>query len=114
MWCLELLKRLKKSNKIKNRFINEINYDQMLEIIKNNYTVIIDVRSKNEYNEGHINGAINIPLSKINSVIKIANKNDIIIVYCKLGIRSKKAVDILNKMGYNNVFSLKNGIEEIW
>ena len=42
------------------------------------------------------------------------NKKDaIIIVYCQSGIRSKKAIEILNKNGYKNLYHLKNGLDGI-
>lgn len=89
------------------------NHSQMNEILKNNNSVILlDVRSVQEYNEGHINGAINIPLSELKiSANKYMNANDMIIVYCQIGKRSKKAVNILNKMGYNNVHTLEGGLD---
>jgi rhodanese-related sulfurtransferase len=91
----------------------EINYNEMNDIIKNNDNVIIlDVRSPQEYEEGHINGAINLPLYELcqNIKYKIKNENDIIIAYCSSGIRSKRAVKELKKCGYKNSYSLKDGL----
>lgn len=69
---------------------------------------IIDVRSEQEYYEGHIDGAINIPLSNIKNKINnyIKDKNAIIVVYCSAGIRSRKAQEILSIQGYSNVYNL--------
>ena len=87
----------------------------MNDIIKNNSKVLLlDVRSLQEYNEGHLNGAINIPLSELKTKANIIlNKNDIIICYCQVGERSKKAVIILNKLGYSNVYTLEGGLDAI-
>ena len=74
--------------------------------------VLLDVRSPQEYAEGHLDRAILIPLydlkSKVSNIIK--NKNDIIIVYCMIGKRSKKAIQILNVLGYKNLYHIKGGI----
>lgn len=91
----------------------DINYKEMIYIVNNYSAVLLDVRSNQEYREGHINGAINIPLSDIKKEIqkKITNKKTYIVVYCTSGIRSKKAQKILNSMGYNNVFNLACGFK---
>lgn len=80
----------------------------MEEIINKYPTIIVDVRSEQEFKEGHINGAINIPLYKVKSDFqkKIKNKNEYIVLYCTSGIRSKKAQNILISMGYTNVYNL--------
>ena len=94
---------------------SSLNYLQMNDIIKNNSNVILlDVRSVQEFNEGHLNGAINIPLSELKTKSNIIlNKNDLIICYCQVGERSKKAVNILNKLGFSNVYTLEGGLDGI-
>ncbi len=62
---------------------------------------IVDVRSEDEFLEGHIPGAINIPLSYIEE-INISTDREII-VYCQSGIRSKEAALKLKDLGYENV-----------
>lgn len=76
---------------------------------------IIDVRSKNEYRENHLNGSVNIPLSDIKQKIEkiVPNKDRKILLYCQSGLRSKKAIRILEKLGYNNLYNLNGGIENI-
>jgi len=69
------------------------------EIMAKNDYVIIDVRTKEEYNDGHLVGAINIPYDEIDENIDI-NKETIIFVYCKSGNRSKYAYEILKNLGY--------------
>ena len=75
---------------------------------------IVDVRSPQEYKENHIDGAILIPEYELKIKAKeiLLNNNETIVVYCSSGIRSKRAQQILNKMGYNNVFNLYNGLEK--
>ena len=75
--------------------------------------ILIDVRSNQEYREGHLQGAINIPEFEITNRIKqeIPKKNQLIIVYCQYGGRSRNAMTIMNKLGYNNVYNLYGGLE---
>ena len=79
---------------------------------KNNKIILLDVRSPQEYRERHLNGAINIPLYEISENIKRKlDINETIVVYCSSGIRSVKAIKILKKLGYTNLYNVKNGIE---
>lgn len=74
--------------------------------------ILIDVRSPQEFNEGHLEGAISIPEYEFKRKIemKIKNKDAIIIVYCNSGRRSRRAADILRKLGYTNVYNLSQGV----
>ena len=75
--------------------------------------ILIDVRSPQEYNEGHLDNSILLPeyeiLKKIEDIIP--NKNTKIILYCSSGTRSKKAQEELEKMGYKNIYNVLNGVE---
>lgn len=66
---------------------------------------ILDVRTQEEYDEAHIDGAILIPDyeidAKAESILK--DKNQLILVYCRSGRRSKLAAEELVKLGYTNV-----------
>ena len=77
--------------------------------------ILIDVRSPQEYREGHINGAISIPDYMIRREIEhiITNKTELIVVYCSTGHRSIQAQKILERMGYINVYNLYDGISFI-
>lgn len=67
-------------------------------------SVLLDVRTKQEYNQGNIKGSINIPLDKLELVEKtIKNKETPLFVYCHSGSRSGQAVDYLKQVGYTNV-----------
>ncbi len=98
------------------RHRENITVKEMLEIIKTNKnTVLLDVRSKQEYKEGHIAGSINIPVFDLERNAKNRLKMDsIIIVYCSAGIRSKRAMQILKKQGYKNLYNIEGGIENLW
>ncbi len=62
--------------------------------------IIVDVRTKEEYDEGHIEGAINIPYDEIDENTNL-DKNKTIMVYCKSGVRSNKAYNTLKELGYD-------------
>ena len=89
----------------------EINMDELKDK-QNQGAVIIDVRSSQEYNEGHLEGSINIPYYEIKKAARsiIKDKGQDIVVYCKEGVRSKQAYKILKKMKYDNVLSLYKGL----
>ena len=97
----------------KYRDIREITEDEMRETIKTvENVVVLDVRSTQEFNEGHILGAINIPVYELKKKAKqtIRDKNSVIIAYCTAGIRSRKAIKILKDLGYRNLYNIKDGI----
>jgi rhodanese-related sulfurtransferase len=73
------------------------------ELIKQG-AVILDVRSKEEFEGGHVKGALNIPLGTLPSNFKkVGDKDTYIITCCMSGGRSTMAKDILHKAGYDNV-----------
>ncbi len=66
--------------------------------------VLLDVRTAEEYREGHIEGSINLPLDRITSVSSVVKDKDTpLLVHCLSGGRSGRAVDSLKQIGYNNV-----------
>ena len=66
--------------------------------------VLLDVRTVQEYNEGHIPGSKNVPLQTIDKVASVAeNKDTALFVYCYSGARSRQATAMLQNMGYTNV-----------
>ena len=73
--------------------------NEIKQVMENSEYIIIDVRTKEEYNKTHVKGAINIPYNKINENIKI-DKDKAIFVYCKSGSRSEVAYNILENLGY--------------
>ena len=70
---------------------------------KSNFT-IVDVRDKSEYCEGHIPGAVNIPVASFSSRSGVLDKHKTIIVYCNAGSRSYKAYRKLMKLGYKKYY----------
>lgn len=67
--------------------------------------IILDTREQDEFDEGHIPGAILIPYTEIENKAEamLPDKDKLILVYCKSGRRSKIAAESLSKLGYTNV-----------
>ncbi len=67
--------------------------------------IIIDVRTAEEYNIGHIENSINISVDEIKEIKNIVKEKDKqIFVYCRSGVRSLQAAEILIDLGYTNVY----------
>ena len=94
----------------------DININELMYVISTNpNSILLDVRSPQEYKEGHLNGAINIPLYELEMCCdcNLKEKDKIVIVYCQSGIRSKKAIKILNKNGFKNLYHRRDGLDGI-
>ena len=67
--------------------------------------IILDTREQDEFDEGHIPGAILIPYTEIENKAEemLPDKDKLILVYCRSGRRSKIAAEALSKLGYTNV-----------
>lgn len=69
---------------------------------------IVDVRTEDEYNQGHVPGAILIPLQTIGDEMpeQLPEKDASLIVYCRSGVRSKQASDKLVALGYTSIYDM--------
>lgn len=74
-----------------------------------NNKVILDVREDWEYAEGHVPGAILIPLGELERRASELSKDDTLYVICRSGNRSQQASDILIKEGFKNVKNVQGG-----
>jgi rhodanese-related sulfurtransferase len=112
-----MLKKLKR--KILDRVFRGMeDYEVTLEELKYkqlNGAKIVDVRSEQEYSEEHIDGAINIPEYKIHRDITniLRDKNTEIVVYCQSGHRGRSARNKLVRLGYNKVYNLYGGLDDV-
>lgn len=70
---------------------------------------IIDVRSKNEYEMGHLDNAINIPVAEMRSRLGEISKDKKVILYCAIGYNGYLASQLLKGAGYDNVYNLSGG-----
>ena len=92
----------------------EIDYIELKERVKTG-AILLDVRSAQEYQEGHLEGAILVPEYEIEKNIEkiINDKHQEIIIYCTSGSRSKKAYKTMRRKGYDNLYNLKGGLDNI-
>lgn len=76
--------------------------------------VVIDVRTPEEYGEGHLKNAVNVDVQSDDFVNEISglDKNKTYFVYCKAGVRSANAQEKMQEMGFRKVISMKGGIDE--
>ena len=80
--------------------------------------VLVDVREPGEWKEGHVEGAISLPLSSLKKGVDATAlehqlpKEKIVYTHCVMGVRALKAAQILEKLGYN-VQPLKAGYEDL-
>jgi phage shock protein E len=74
------------------------------QLVKNG-AQIIDVRTKGEFESGHIRGSVNIPLNTLESHLKKIKKDKPVITVCASGMRSASAKAILKSRGYNDVYN---------
>jgi sulfur-carrier protein adenylyltransferase/sulfurtransferase len=72
--------------------------------------VFVDVREQNEWNLGHIPGAIHVSRGNLESRIEsLVDRDRNIVIYCARGNRSAFAADTLQQMGYSSVVSMSDG-----
>ncbi|MGR5234874.1 rhodanese-like domain-containing protein [Vibrio rotiferianus] len=91
----------------------EVNVNQLTHLMNRENGVVVDIRSKDEFKQGHITDALHI----LPSDIKAGNfgslenrKSDPIIVVCKTGQTAQESANLLAKAGFENVSLLKNGL----
>jgi rhodanese-related sulfurtransferase len=99
-------------NKIKSHGINQCDVEEAQAIIKQQDALLLDVRTRGEFQAGHLKGAILIPVSELQArMSELALwKDKPVLVYCHSGNRSLTASKILIGNGLKNVTSLRGGI----
>lgn len=75
---------------------------------ENQEIILLDVRTASEYNEGHIENALLLPLDQIESKASetIPDKDAVYIIYCRSGNRSNQAANLLKDLGYTNLYDM--------
>ena len=87
-----------------------VNTAEATHLINREDALVIDVRDPGEYGAGHILGAKNVPLSRLNDADVAKRKDRPVIVYCEGGDRSGKAIAALKKQGFTRVVNLTGGL----
>ena len=92
------------SNLLNGEF-KQVNVDKVRELVEDE-AYIIDVRERMEYENGHIKGAINIPLSELRDRVNEIPKDRPVYLHCRTGQRSYNAVLALQNLGFGNVVNI--------
>lgn len=84
----------------------KITQEEAKKMIDSENIIVLDVRTQQEYDEGHIKNAILLPVTEIDKKAEaiLKNKNEKIFVYCRSGNRSQTASKLLIEMGYTEVY----------
>ena len=85
----------------------KISQEEAKEMMDAGEVLILDVREQEEYDGGHISGAVLLPLGSINeetAAAVIPEKETVVLVYCRSGNRSKKAAKALAELGYTSIY----------
>jgi molybdopterin/thiamine biosynthesis adenylyltransferase/rhodanese-related sulfurtransferase len=94
--------------------IEEIDASAGAALVESADAVFVDVRERDEWDEGHIPGAIHVPRGNLESRIEnaVADRSTRIVVYCASGARSAFAAKTLEELGYDDVVSLAGGFTD--
>ena len=104
------------SSKIQSEEVSrDISIDESKKLInQGEVTLILDVRNEDEFAEGHLKNAIQIPVKELKENLSDIEKfkDELVLVYCRSGKRSAEAVDILKENGFKNLVHMKDGISK--
>jgi molybdopterin/thiamine biosynthesis adenylyltransferase/rhodanese-related sulfurtransferase len=94
--------------------ISEVDASQARELIDSGGPLVLDVREQNEWDEGHIPGAVHVPRGNLESRVERAapDHSRPVLVYCSVGNRSAFAAKTLAELGYEDVVSLSGGFTD--
>lgn len=90
--------------------ITKIDVETLQNKLENDDITLIDVREVEEYEGGHIEGAVNAPLSTLNETELPYAKDDPIYIICRSGNRSAQAARLLNDRGYTEIYDVTGGM----
>ena len=89
----------------------DVTVDEAKALLKANPSlVIVDVRTLEEYTSGHLEGALLIPVSELESRLDELSTEDELLIYCRTGNRSVSAVTILETHGFTKLYHMTEGI----
>lgn len=92
--------------------IEIVSPEEAASIVESEAAVLVDVRSKKEFEAGHIEGAINIPVDSENlhEIIARLDQEEPVMVYCNGGRQSAQCAKILEEKGFTKIFDLDGGL----
>lgn len=90
--------------------ITKIDVETLQNRLENEEITLLDVREVDEYEGGHIEGAVNAPLSSLNETDLPYPKDEPIYVICRSGNRSAQAAQLLKERGYTEIYDVSGGM----
>lgn len=106
------LRKLSSAETVEKKFPNTVQNDELVERIKVENTVLLDVRENAEYTFNHIPGSISMPLEEIDKRAFELNKNSEIFVICQTGNRSDLVSQKLQDKGFTKVYNVIPGMSQ--
>ncbi len=105
----------KNSSDTRLPYFSNLNYEQFTSILKDDSVIVIDVRTAEEYQSGHLKGAKLIDFRGSDFVDKInkLDKKRTYLLYCRSGNRSGQAMAIFKQNGFTRVYNQQGGIIEL-
>lgn len=91
---------------------DSLNPNEVVQLMNRDKAVVVDVCGTDEYAAGHVVGAKNVPLDQLEAKLPgvVKNKATPLVLVCASGMRSKRALAVAKKLGYENVRSLSGGM----
>jgi len=91
-----------------------MNSDELVEFVELNDAILLDVRTNDEFNSGHIENSLNIDYFSDEFYINVdkLDKNIPIILYCRSGRRSGLSANKIKKLGFKEIYNLEGGVLE--
>lgn len=90
--------------------ITTISVEELQKQLEKGEVTLLDVREIDEYEAGHIDQAINVPLSTLDAETLAYGKDEPVYIICRSGNRSAKAAELLVKAGYTDVYNVDGGM----
>ena len=94
------------------KLYEDVNVEQAKNLIDNDEVVIIDVRTQEEFDEGHIPNAMLIPVDEIDNVMEEMDKDTSYLMVCRSGNRSAMASELLAKNGFQHIKNMEGGMNK--
>jgi rhodanese-related sulfurtransferase len=100
------------------RVLKDVTAEEALDLIKMNAEnadfVVLDIRASFEFNDGHLENAVNIDFyyGAFKDELGKLDKNKTYLIYCAVGDRSRKSLKIMKKMGFTEVYNMLEGFED--
>ena len=98
---------------VKGGLVRKVNVDEFEKLWQDKKNVVLDVRTKKEFDNGHIPGAVNLDINAADFDQKIGElqKDKVYLVHCAAGVRSARACDKMSRLGFPHLVDLAPGFK---